>query len=363
MTQGRAAGSLLPMKRGMIIAGAVAALLAVPALSTSSAQPATPLSSSTDPNQPPPHTLPYPDLGSGEGRAERRKSYELSPELQRGVSAAQIRAQQRRLDAALAALAPQRPGTADAYVLTIALDSDPVFAREAREAARVLGARYGAAERTLVLAGPDGTRDDAPHGSITALLLALEHIGALMEDNEDVLVLYTTSHGMDLGLAYHYGDTGYGVLSPAKLKSALEEAGIRRRVLILSACYSGVFVPVLASADTAILTAAASTRTSFGCVAENDWTFFGDALINRALRQPVALDEAARQASRSVAEWESKARFLASLPQVSIGAGVQAWMPQLEAGMPQQASAPVGRPAFDEVTIATAKKAPPAAPR
>jgi Peptidase C13 family len=334
------------MNRGMIVtkiwAGALAALLAVPALSQSAAQ------STPNPNQPPPHTLPYPDLGSGESRVERRKSYELSPELQRGVSAAQIREQQRRLDTALSTLSPQTPGTPDAYVLTIALDSDPVFAREAREAARVLSARYGAQTRTLTLAGPDGTRDDAPHGSITALLLAISHIGGQMDASEDVLVLYTTSHGFDLGLTYHYGDSGYGVLSPAKLKAALEEAGIKRRVLILSACYSGVFVPALASPDTAILTAAASTRTSFGCVAENDWTFFGDALINRALRQPVALDEAARMASRSVAEWEAKARFLASLPQVSIGAEAKAWLPAIEARKPPIATAPVGRPAFAE---------------
>jgi hypothetical protein len=340
------------MNRGTIIAGVLAALLAGPALS----QPA-------DPNQPPPHTLPYPDLGSGKDRAERRTSYDLSPELHRGVSAAAIRAQQRRLDAALAALPAQRPGTPDAYVVTIALDSDPVFAREAREAARVLGARYGAGGRTLTLAGPDGTRDDAPHGSITALLLTLAHLGTVMDGAEDVLVLYTTSHGMDLGLAYHYGDSGYGVLSPVKLKAALEEAGITRRVLILSACYSGVFVPVLASPDTAILTAAASTRSSFGCVAENDWTFFGDALINRALRQPVAFEEAARMATRSVAEWEAKARFLASLPQVSIGAGAKAWLPSIEAQMPRIASAPIGRPAFDEAALMAAAKAPPAAPK
>lgn len=319
--------------------------MAAPALSQSSAP---------NPNQPAPHTLPYPDLGSGESRADRRKSYELSPELQRGFSAAHIREQQRRLDIALAALPAQTPGTPEAYVLTIALDSDPVFAREAREAARVLGARYGAEGRTLTLAGPDGTRDDAPHGSISALLLAISHLGTVMDGAEDVLVLYTTSHGMDLGLAYHYGDSGYGVLSPTSLKAALEEAGIKRRVLIISACYSGVFVPALASPDTAILTAAASTRTSFGCVAENDWTFFGDALINRALRQPVALAEAARMANRSVAEWEAKARFLASLPQVSIGPEVGSWLPAIEARMPRIASAPVGRPAFDEAAIAAA---------
>jgi hypothetical protein len=340
------------MNRGRIIAGALAALLAAPALSQSSAP---------NPNQPPPHTAPWPELVGGDSRAERQQSYDLSPELQRGVSAVQLRQQQRRLDAALAALPPQTPGTAEAYVLTIALDSDPVFAREAREAAKVLAARYGAGGRTLTLAGPDGTRDDAPHGSISALLLALSHIGSLMDASEDVLVLYTTSHGADIGLAYHYGDSGYGILSPVKLKAALEEAGIRRRVLIISACYSGVFVPVLASPDTAILTAAAGTRSSFGCVAENDWTFFGDALINRALRQPVSLEEAARIAGRSVAEWEAQARFLASLPQVSIGPQAAIWLPRIEAAMPRIASTPIGRPAFDAGLMAAAAKGQPAA--
>jgi hypothetical protein len=338
------------MNRGAIIGGVLAALLAVPAVSQSSAQ-------STPANQPPPHTLPYPDLASGTTEAERRRSYELSPELHRGVSPAAIRAQARKLDAALGALQPQTPGAVDAYVLSIALDSDPVFAREAREAAKVLGQRYGAEGRTLVLAGPDGARDDAPQGSITALLLALAHVGSLMDGKEDVLVLYTTSHGADIGLAYHYGDSGYGILSPVRLKAALEEAGIRRRVLIISACYSGVFVPHLASPDTAILTAAASTRSSFGCVAENDWTFYGDALINRALRQPVGLEDAARKAVTDVAEWESKARVLASLPQTSIGAGARQWLPQIEARMPRIASAPVGRPAFDPAQFTQAARA------
>lgn len=327
---------------GTFWAGLAGLLLAMPALSQSSAP------APSNPFQPPPHTAPWPDLGSGKTREERAASYALSPELHRGVPLAAMREQARRLDAALAGLAPQRPGAPDAYVLSIALDSDPVFAREAREAARVLAARYSAAGRTLTLAGPDGVRDDAPHGSISALRLAIAHLGTVMDGKEDVLVLYTTSHGSDIGLAYHWGDSGYGVLSPKGLKEALAEAGITRRVLILSACYSGVFVPLVASPDTAVLTAAASTRSSFGCLAENDWTFFGDALINRALRQPVGLEEAARAAGRSVAEWETRARFLASLPQVNIGMNARQWLPLIEAGMPREASRPVGRPAFAE---------------
>ncbi|MEL7190055.1 MAG: C13 family peptidase [Pseudomonadota bacterium] len=321
---------------------AIASLFAVPALSQSSPEPA------GNPNQPPAHTIGIPDLSIGSTRSARQKSFEQSPQFERGFDAKDLLDQRRRLDAALGAMAPQRAGVVDAYVVTVALDSDPVFAREAREAGRVLGARFDASGRTLTLAGPDGARDDLPRGSIDTLLVSLAAIAEKMDREEDVLVMYTSSHGLKLGLAYHYGDQAFGVLSPTKLAEALEELGIERRVLILSACYSGVFVPALAGDNSAIFTAAADTRTSFGCVAENDWTFYGDAMINRALRKPQPLDHAAQEAARTVAGWEVKQRLLASLPQSSIGSGVSDWLPALEARMPQTASAPVGRPAVPE---------------
>ncbi len=332
------------MIKVLLIVGLVGALLAVPDAPDRSA-PAASLGASGDPNQPPPHTAPYPDLGTGETRSERRASFAGGPQMQRGVPLREMLEQRRRLDTALARIEPQRKGLIDAYVVTIALDSDPVFAREARAAGAVLERRFDAKGRTLILAGPDGTRDDRPQGSIEALLVALARLAEVMDPREDVLVLYTTSHGLDLGLAYHYGDTGYGVLSPQRLKSALEELGIERRIIMLSACFSGVFVPALASPDTAILTAAAANRTSFGCAAENDWTFYGDALINTALREPQGLAAAAAQATSLVARWEADQRLLASLPQTRIGAAVSEWLPQLEARMPPTATARVGRPA------------------
>lgn len=301
-----------------------------------------------NPNQPPEHTQPWPNIAAGQSPEELSQSMEGAPELNRAVPVREIIEQRRRLDASLAALQPQRPGVVDAYVVTIALDSDPVFAREARETARVLESRYQGQGRTITLAGPDGTRDDLPKGSIESLFVALGAIADLMDADEDVLVLYTTSHGNKLGLAYHYGDTGYGVLSPARLKGVFEELGIRRRILIISACHSGVFVPALAARDTAILTASAAQRNSFGCQPENDWTFFGDALINRQLRKPQSLADAARAASVQIAGWETQKRLLASLPQNAFGAGVSEWLPALEARGPQVASEPVGRPAVAE---------------
>ncbi len=331
------------MKRGASFRIAVAALALVvagPAYTQSNSD------SANNPNQPPPHTKPWPNFVTGQNRAAINASLAASPEFERESSPAALLRQRRKLDAVFSALQPNRPGTVDAYVLTVALDSDPVFAREAREAAKVLSRRYGAAGRTITLAGPDGTSNELPKGSISAFLSTLAHISEVMDTSEDVLVLYTTSHGLQQGLAYHYGDTGYGVLSPDRFKAALEELGIERRVLIISACYAGVFVPKLASDNTAILTAAADNRTSFGCQADNDWTFFGDALINNALRKPQSLADASKEANRSIADWEAKARVFASLPQTQIGAKVSEWMPALRARTPQAAGTPIGRPAI-----------------
>ncbi len=273
------------------------------------------------------------------------ESLEQAPQFRREIPARELLEQRRRLDAALNALEPQRPGTIDAYVVSIALDSDPVFAREAREAGRVLAKRYDADGRTLVLAGSDGARDDHPHGSIEALFAALAGVAEILNPREDVLVLYTTSHGLKVGLAYHYGDAGYGILSPERLRDVFAELGIERRILIINACFSGVFIPPLAGPDTAILTAASAERSSFGCEADNDWTFYGDALVNNALRRPQPLADAAREASQAVAGWETERRLLASLPQSAIGEGASEWLSVLEARMPGIAGEPVGRPA------------------
>lgn len=296
--------------------------------------------------QPPEHTTGWPGMISGDSGID---GLESGPELQRARTPQAMLADQRRLTAALAALQAERKGVVDAYVVSIALDSDPVFAREARESARVLTRRYDAEGRTLVFAGPDGRGGATlPVGSISTLTLALARIAEVMDRNQDVLVLYLTSHGApDAGLAYHDGDQGFGILSPARFAAILDGLGIRNRLLLLSACYSGAFVPRLMSDTTAILTAASASRSSFGCRAENDWTFFGDALVNHALRKPQPLADAAAEARQTIIGWERAGRLDPSMPQVTIGDGVAAWLTPLEARMPKAATAPVGAPATD----------------
>jgi hypothetical protein len=315
------------------LATIAAAMVSVPAAAQQAPAPA------------PRHTAGWPALVSGNDAAEFSASLDLGPNLERGRSARSELAEHRRLTAALAGLAPQRKGVVDAYVVVVGLDSDPVFGREAREAGKVLSRRFDSAGRTLVLAGSDGRGAAAlPMGSLHALSLALARVAELVDPAEDVLVLYTTSHGAPYGITYHDGDEGYGVLTPARLAALLGELGLHNRLLILSACYSGLFVPALYSETTAVLTAASAGRTSFGCAAENDWTFFGDAMINRALRKPQSLAAASADALKLVGEWEAGRKLEPSYPQVSIGGRVDAWLKPLEARMPKAETRPVGKP-------------------
>ena len=259
--------------------------------------------------------------------------------------ASQQLAEHRRITAALDSLKPQRPGVVDAYIVVVALDGDPVFSREAREAGRVLASRFDAAGRTIVLANDEGqNKADAP-GSPHTLALALARVAELVDRSEDVLVLYSTSHGIpNQGLVYKDMARGAGIVSPTRLAEMLEPLGLKNRLLMLQACFSGQFVPALRGPGSVVVTAAAEDRSSFGCQAGNDWTLFGDALINHALRQPLPFDVQLRRATALISAAEEQANLTPSNPQVSIGSDTATWLNKLDARAPKVASSPVGAP-------------------
>lgn len=221
---------------------------------------------SATPYKAPEHVGGWPGLVSGTNEAEATASLDLGPELERDRSPKWLLDEQRKLDKALAALGPQKSGVVDAYVVVVGLDSDPIFGREAREAGKVLSRRYNAAGRTIVLAGTDGSGPSAlPNGSPRNLAVALARVAELMDKKQDVLVLYTAGHGAKVGLAYHDADDGFGIIPPARMARIFDELGIKNRLLILSACFSGIFVPTLSSDTTALFTAASADRTSRWC--------------------------------------------------------------------------------------------------
>ena len=90
-------------------------------------------------------------------------------------------------------------------------------------------------------------------------------------------LLYFTSHGSQDGIVI-----GQRVVGPAPLAGLIDKyCGNRPTVAILSACYSGAFVPALQGPHRIVFTAARPDRTSFGCGEENQYTFFDTCMLSQ----------------------------------------------------------------------------------
>ena len=99
--------------------------------------------------------------------------------------------------------------------------------------------------------------------------------------------------------------------------------GVRHKVVVISACYSGVFIPRLANPNVLVITAADADHPSFGCRDKAKWTFFGDAFFNVALRQAKTLKDAFVVARALVQKHELREHFEPSNPLMAGGANVQ----------------------------------------
>jgi hypothetical protein len=222
--------------------------------------------------------------------------------------------------ASLNGLRPERAGVQDVYVIAAGLWGDPVFEREASRSAEALAESLGAEGRAIVMTagGPIGPRS-YPAASPEHLQQAIGKVGALINPTEDLVVVFITSHGSPAGAALHEQGRLRGTLSPNALAGSLREAGIARRIVIVSACYSGVFVPALANDDTIVMTAASADRQSFGCEPNNDWTFFGDALISHGVMQGKPLLRAFEEGRTLISQWEQRERATPSNPQIFVG--------------------------------------------
>jgi hypothetical protein len=141
-----------------------------------------------------------------------------------------------------------------------------------------------------------------------------------MDTDEDVLVLYITTHGSrNAVLAADLPPLQLYNIDPPTLRRLLDDAGIRNRVLIISACYSGTFIPALSGPQTLIMTASTADRPSFGCGSESDFTYFGDALFNRALKQTLSFEDGFARALPVIQAREEAEGFEPSRPQIVVG--------------------------------------------
>lgn len=230
------------------------------------------------------------------------------------------------LDAALRVLAPQRPGRPDLYFIGMAgYAPERVFLREVKAVGALMDNALGSAGRSVLLANSADSVLDLPIASVTALRASLRAVGAQMDPEEDILFLFMTSHGSrDHQLALEFWPLRFDTLDPALLRDLLDEAGIRWRVIVVSACYSGGYIDALRDERSIVITAAAPDRSSFGCANENDWTHFGEAFFDHALRREHDLERAFALAQARVSEREQAEHVeQVSDPRIAVGAAMR----------------------------------------
>lgn len=194
-----------------------------------------------------------------------------------------------------------------------------VFKREVQEVRKLFDERFGTRGRSVALINHPSTVNDVPLATVDNLEQVLTGLGKVMDPSNDILFLFVTTHGVQSVLVVETPYVGLEPLRPQALKEMLDKSGIRNRVLVLSACHSGSFIPALANARTLVITAARADRTSFGCDDKRAWTYFGDAYFNRALRTETSFKRAFVQASRQIEAWESADKLLPSMPQMKGG--------------------------------------------
>jgi Peptidase C13 family len=201
-----------------------------------------------------------------------------------------------------------------------AMGSQSLFSREARFASNRLASRFDATGN-IMLANGRSDLNKIPAATPNNLAAIMRKLSEKIKPESDIVIVYLTSHGgRDAVLSTNLADyTEVRPISAYGLRKALDDAGIKRRIIIVSSCFAGSWIPKLAGPDTIIIAAAAADRTSFGCDDNRHLTYFGEAFLKGPLAKGASLSQAFDAAKKTVAHWEKLDGVTPSLPQSYVG--------------------------------------------
>lgn len=138
--------------------------------------------------------------------------------------------------------------------------------------------------------------------------------------------LYFSSHGSPQGI--NFGPSSR--INPTAMARLVNEVcGDRPTVVVISACFSGVFLDGLSGPNRMVMTAARRDRASFGCSEDATYPYFDGCVIQSL---PTATDFIAlANAARVCIKQREEAEGLTpgSEPQVFIGPNMQLLLPTL----------------------------------
>lgn len=266
----------------------------------------------------------YPEVSE----ASQAASAEGEPHLMK-LDQAAMEAQPLLLQQRLSELAAGVPGRVELFSLGFAPYADEeVFRREAEMVSQVMQQRFAAQGHAMLLVNHPDTVRQWPWATPLNLQRTIQAMAARMDRDEDVLFIHLTSHGgRDGHLAAAFFPMTVDEVTPQQLRHWLDEAGVRWRVISVSACYSGSWVAPLSDDHTLVMTAADSAHTSYGCGRGSEYTFFSRAMYDEQLRSSTLDFEKAFAAARPLIDQREQKAGKGdgfSNPQMAVGEGIRA---------------------------------------
>lgn len=236
------------------------------------------------------------------------------------------------LDEQLAALRPERAGVDDLYLVGVAADSEQdTFYKEIESVKRLLDGRFDTLGRSITLVNNPGTLQEFPIASVSNLRSTLAHLGSILDTDNDILLLHIATHGSsDHRLVFDLPPLELQQLSPTALARMLVDSGIKWKVIVISACFSGGFIEPLKDANTLIITASDAIHSSFGCNYDSEYTWFSQAFYDQALRGTYSFIDAFERAKASVERREQLKGYEHSNPQLFAGEAIRKKLAALE---------------------------------
>lgn len=237
--------------------------------------------------------------------------------------------QQELLQKSWQSLQENDPEGIDMYFLGIAGDgSQAVFRREIQFVRDYFDDTLQTRGKSVALINATQTIKDIPLATTSSIKHSLREIAQRMDGENDILFIYLTSHGsQDFTLTLKQAEMDLPDLSAQTLADMLADLPVHWKVIVISSCYSGGFIPLLKNDNTLIITAASAERTSFGCSDDAEFTYFGEAYFKDALSRTINFADAFDIARGAVMEKEKAENYEHSRPQIHKPAAI---MEQLE---------------------------------
>lgn len=237
-----------------------------------------------------------------------------------------------------AQLDTNNPDRVDLYFVGIGgYSNQDVFLKELEFIRAQMDTNFATSGRSLLLMNHRSTLTQYPLATVSSIEQSLQTVAKKMDAEKDILFVYLTSHGSE-NHEFSLVQKGFDLpdLTARRFSRIVRSLPVKWKIIIVSACYSGGFIPGLQDPTTLVIAAARLDRKSFGCGDDSDMTYFARAFFEQSLPNAASFEEAFALSDKLITEWEKEHGddVKHSYPQMVIGEEIKEYLPQWWQSLP-----------------------------